>query len=175
MNATILGDFIKILLPAAIVLYAMYLTVKTFLDKELEKKVVELKARHMETVLPVRLQAYERMCLFLERISPNNLIVRLNDGNFSALEFQQVLLNEIRQEYNHNLSQQVYMSDQAWGLVKAAMEEIVLIINSSAAEVKADAGSIDLARMVFENILKQELDPTTKALKFVKDEIRHIF
>ena len=175
MNSTTLRDFVYIVMPAAIVLYAMYLTIKSFLDKQLEERVVALKAKNTETVLPIRLQAYERMCLFLERITPNNLMVRLNDSALSAREFQQILLSEIRQEYSHNLSQQVYMSDRAWDAVKGAMEEVVMLINTSAANIPAEGAGLDLARAVFDTIINQGLDPTGKALKIVKDEIRQSF
>ena len=174
MNAN-LRDFIQILLPAGAVLYAMYLMVKSFLDQEMEKRLVEVKGKNAEIVLPVRLQAYERMCLFLERIAPNNLLVRLNDSALSASEFKQILLSEIRQEYSHNLSQQVYMSDQAWAATKAAMEEVVMLINTAAANLQPNATSLDLARMVFDTIINQDVDPTSRALKVVKDEIRQVF
>ncbi|MES2731506.1 MAG: hypothetical protein V4714_07145 [Bacteroidota bacterium] len=175
MISSTLRDFVYILLPSAIVLYAMYLTVKAFLDKDLALRVVEIKGRNTEIVLPIRLQAYERMCLFLERIAPNNLLLRLNDNAFSARDFQQVLLSEIREEYSHNLSQQVYMSDLAWGAIKGAMEEVIMLINTSSANLPAEAGSLDLARAVFDNIMTLDLDPTGKALKVVKDEIRQVF
>lgn len=171
----IFAEFVKILLPAAIVLYAMYLTVQAFLNKELEKKLVDIKVRNTEVVLPVRLQAYERMCLFLERISPNNLILRLNNDMFSATELHQVILSEIREEYNHNVSQQVYMSDEAWNQVKSSMEEIISIINNAAGQVHTEGRSMDLAKAIFEIIIQQDLNPAGKALKFVKDEIRQSF
>ena len=171
----ILEDLVKILLPAAIVLYAMYLTVRAFLNKEFERKLVDIKLKNTEIVLPVRLQAYERMCLFLERISPNNLILRLNNSMLSANDLHQLLLAEIREEYHHNLSQQVYMSDRAWSQVKTAMEEIVTIINSAASTVSADGKSIDLAKAIFDRIIQQDLDPSSGALRFIKDEIRQIF
>ena len=105
-------DFIKILVPAALVLYAMYLTVKAFLNKELEKTRLEIKEKNIEVVLPVRLQAYERIVLFLERMSPNNLVTRLNQAEMTAKVFQQIMLREISDEYNNNVSQQVYMSEE---------------------------------------------------------------
>jgi hypothetical protein len=171
----ILEDLIKILLPAAIVLYAMYLTVRAFLNKEFERKLVDLKTKNTDIVLPVRLQAYERMCLFLERISPNNLILRLNNSMLSANELHQLLLAEIREEYNHNLSQQVYMSDNAWNQIKTAMEEIITLINSAASNVASDGKSMDLAKAIFERMIQQELDPSGGALRFIKDEIRQVF
>src|SRR4051812_47369317 len=171
----IFGDLIKILLPAAGVLYAMYLTVKAFLNKEFEKKLLDLKTKNTDIILPLRLQAYERMCLFLERISPHNLVLRLNDSNYNVIQFQQRLLSEIREEYNHNLSQQVYMSDQSWTYVKNAMEEVIAIVNKSSTELAKDAKSLELAKMIFENLIQKNEDPTLRALKYLKNEVRQVF
>ncbi len=171
----ILIEFAKLLLPAAAVLYAMYLTVKSFLDREMTQKMVEIKLKNTDTVLPIRLQAYERVCLFLERITPNNLIIRLNQGDFSAREFQHVLLAEIRQEYNHNISQQVYVSNEAWEYVVSAKEGIISTINQAAEAVEDDAKSIDLAKKIFEISMEKETDPTAHALAKIKEEIRHFF
>jgi hypothetical protein len=171
----ILADFIKILLPAGIVLYAMYLTIKSFLNKEFEKKLIDIKIKNTDIVLPVRLQAYERMCLFLERISPHNLLIRVNDPAYSVGELHQILLREIREEYTHNMSQQVYMSDKAWAMVKKTMEDIVSVINASSANLSREARSIELAKVIFENLAQRSEDPTANALKFLKNEIRQVF
>ncbi|MEO1050838.1 MAG: hypothetical protein AAFX87_09430 [Bacteroidota bacterium] len=171
----ILIEFGKLLIPAGLVLYAMYLTVKSFLNKELDKIKFEVHGKNVNTVLPIRLQAYERICLFLERISPNNLIVRLNDAKYSAPEFQQLLLREIREEYNHNVSQQVYMSSEVWELVQNAKEDLIVTINNAAAGLSAEATSIDLARQIFEGMMQKEVDPVALALLEVKNEIRQSF
>jgi len=171
----VLIEFIKILVPAALVLYAMYLTVRAFLQKEIEKTTLEVRGRNVEIVLPIRLQAYERVVLFLERISPNNLVSRLNQVKMPATEFQQMMLKEIRDEYNHNVSQQVYMSEESWELVKNAKEDLIISINSSAEKMKADSSSLDLAKQLFQEIIDKEVDPITLALHEIKDEIRHSF
>jgi len=168
-------DLLKITLPAIIVLYAVYLIVKSFLNREFDRKVLELKMKNTETILPIRLQAYERMCLFLERISPNNLVLRLNNSGYNVREFHEVLLNEIRQEYNHNLSQQVYMSDESWNLTKKAMEEVVVVINTAASELEGDGPSLDLSKRIFELMMHKETDPIVLSLTHMKDEIRQIF
>jgi hypothetical protein len=126
-------------------------------------------------VLPIRLQAYERICLFLERITPNNLIIRLNQSNFSAREFQQVLLSEIRQEYNHNITQQVYVSEEVWELVASAKEGVISTINQAAESIEDDAKSIDLAKKIFEITMEKKTDPTAYALAKVTEEITHFF
>ena len=168
-------EFGKMLIPAGIVLYAMFLVVKSFLNKELVKQQLEVKGKSIETVMPNRLHAYERICLFLERISPNSLVVRLSDGQYTAREFQQRLLNEIREEYNHNVSQQLYMSDQVWNLVKTAKEDLIMTINHAAGELGDGASGIDLAKKLFENMMDKKVDPIAHALSEVKDEIRQTF
>ncbi len=171
----VLPDLVKVLLPAALVLYGMYLTVNAFLKKDFERRLVDIKLKNTDITLPLRLQAYERMCLFLERITPNNLILRANNGDFSAPELHGLLLSEIREEFGHNLSQQVYMSDDAWYQVKGAMEEVIVLINNAAGQVGPDARGMDLARRVFETIIAEEVDPTGRALKFLKNEVRENF
>ena len=168
-------EFAKLLIPAAAVLYAMYLVVKSFLDKELQRQHLEIRGKSIETVLPNRLHAYERVCLFLERISPNNLILRLNTGDYTAIEFQHILVNEIREEFNHNVSQQLYMSDDAWSFVVHAKEDLISTINKTSESLGEKATSVDLAKAVFEQTMQKETDPIQEALKFAKSEIRQTF
>lgn len=171
---TLIGDLLKLLLPASLVLYAMYLVVKSFLNKDFEKKLVELKYKNSEIVLPIRLQAYERMTLFLERITPHNLIVRVNEGGITAGYLQQKLLHEIREEYNHNMSQQIYMSQETWTAIKQAMETIVTIINTAAQQVNPDARSIELAKLVLEHLIQTNNDPCANAMRLLKNEISKV-
>lgn len=168
-------EFGKIIIPAGLVLYAMYLLVKSFINAELDKKRLEVRAKSIETVMPNRLHAYERVCLFLERISPNQLIVRLNNGEYTAREFQQILLNEIREEYNHNVSQQLYMSEEAWELVKTSKEDLIVTINDAAMGLPKEATGVDLAKAIFDKTIEKEPDPIQHALISVKKEIWQTF
>ncbi len=170
-----IADLIKIIAPASLVLYAVFLVVKSFLNKEYEKKVLDIKMENTKIVLPIRLQAYERMCLFLERVSLNNLIIRVNDPSFNSLQLQQTMLQEIRNEYNHNLSQQVYMSDEAWNMVKKAMEDIVSLINTASEHVSNESRGIELAKKIFEIHLNRTTDSLGGALLYLKSEIRTVF
>jgi hypothetical protein len=168
-------DLIKVLIPASVVLYAVYLLVRSFIAKEIELKKLEVRGRSIETVLPARLQAYERITLLLERISPQNLLLRLSDANYSARDFQKMLLDEIRNEYNHNVSQQVYMSEEVWNLVKNAKEDLTMMINDAASQMPPEAKSLDLSRKIFEIALEKKVDPLGHALSEVKKEIQQTF
>jgi hypothetical protein len=173
MNALL--EFGKILIPASIVLYAVYLIVRSFIQREIELKKLDVRGRSIETILPARLQAYERMILFLERISPQNLLIRLNNPGFSARDFQKTLLDEVRNEYNHNVSQQVYMSEEVWSQIKNAKEDLIIMINESATGMPPEATSIDLAKKVFQMTMDKKVDLINHALSELKKEIQQIF
>lgn len=171
----ILTEFVKILLPAGIVLYAMFLTVRGMLDKEIERKKVDLKYKLQETVVPLRLQAYERLALLLERISPKNIILRMNNPAYTAPEFHMVLIHEIREEFNHNLSQQIYISDELWGLIKKAVEDTISTINQATSELQPEAKSVDLTKMIFEKTLGASANSITHALVQLKKEVAQFY
>ncbi|MCF0039543.1 DUF7935 family protein [Dyadobacter fanqingshengii] len=157
------------------IIYGIYATITTVAAKLSDKQRWEIRGKHTDITLPLRLQAYERMCLFLERITPNNLLLRLVPSAMSALELQQILLHEIREEYNHNVAQQLYISANAWEQVTNAMNETVAVINQASTEIPADAPPADLAKKIFSHVIEKEVQPASHALKVLKEEIRTLF
>ncbi len=170
-----IAELLKILIPAAAVLYGMYLTIQTFLQKQFEQKELDIKAKTVEITTPIRLQAYERMTLFLERITPANLLIRLGSPDIQAIDFQRVLLQEIREEFNHNLAQQVYISHETWEKTRTAMNDVVALINTSSSEISPDATSINLSKKIFEKVINGNQQPTAEALKMLKEEAQKMF
>lgn len=171
-----LFDLLKIILPAGVVLYGMYLVIVSFISKEREKLIVDLKTQNSQTILPVRLQAAERLCLLLERITPNNLVRRVNASGMSAAELHSTLLTEVRDEFSHNYSQQVYFSDETWEAIKRAIEEVTTIINLSRQSLSEEqARGMDLAKAIFALTLERKNDAISYALKQVKSEINIYF
>jgi len=168
-------DFLLVLLPAGTVLYGMYLIVASFLSKEREKMLVELKTQNTQTILPVRLQAGERLCLLLERISPNNLIRRANPSEGTAQELYSRLVGEVREEFSHNFSQQVYFSEETWEAVRAAVEDVITILNQSRQNIDGEKSGIEFAKAVFSLSLERKNDSISFALKKVKGEIQLYF
>ncbi len=168
-------EFGKILLPASVVLYAVYLIVRSFIIKEIEIKKLDVRSHSIEITLPVRLQAYERITLFLERISPQNLLIRLSDPGYQARDFQKILLDEIRNEYNHNVSQQVYMSEEVWSQVRNAREDLIMLINDAASKMTPESNAVDLSKKIFEMTLEKKVDPIGHALSELKKEIQQTF
>ena len=171
----LLIEFIKILLPAGLVLYAMFLTFRSMLEKEIERKKVDVRYKLQETVVPLRLQAYERLALLLERISPKNIILRMNNPAYSAQEFHVLLVREIREEFNHNMSQQIYISEELWTLVKKAIEDTISTFNQAAVSLVPEAKCMDLTKAIFEKVLGGGTDPITHALTQLKKEVAQFY
>ena len=134
-----------------------------------------IRQKNQETITPIRLQAYERIILLLERITPDNLVPRLASSDFTAKEFQHILIHEIRNEFNHNLSQQLYMSSASWTYVTSSVEQVISLINSAAMTLDEEAKASELSKIVIENGHQDGEQLTKQAILFIKDEIQSIF
>jgi hypothetical protein len=169
-------EILKIILPATAVFVAAYIIMRSFLDSEQKQRELEVKKSSHSMITPLKLQAYERIVLFLERINPNTIVVRVNKHGFTAHQLHMELIKTIKSEYEHNLSQQIYISHGAWELVKTTKEEITKLINISATKVPQDSPANDLAMMIL-NItsnLGKKL-PNDLALEFIKKEVNQVF
>jgi hypothetical protein len=160
-------------IPSVVVFITAYFFLKEFFRNEQSRRNMDMMAERMRISLPLRLQAYERLVLFLERVSPNSLVVRVHRPGMSVRELQRELTLSIRDEYAHNLTQQVYVSPQAWDLVVKAYEEMIAQINAIAAGVDAKADT----RVYVQKILEAELakSATQEALEYLKSEARKSF
>ena len=173
--ADTLLDILKYLLPGLLMLAIAYIILKKFFDNEERKRFFELRAANQKIALPIRLQAYERLVLLLERISVNNLLLRVKKSGMSAMDFQTALMGEIRAEFEHNLSQQVYVSPEAWEMTVSAKESIVKMINIAYSQLQSNANALDLSKAVFELAMKQEALPGYKAILYLKKEAEELF
>lgn len=168
-------DLLKYLLPCVVVFGAAYLTVKNFLDTETKRRLAEIRLANQNVVTPIRLQAYERISIFLERINPNILITRTHKSGMSARLLQSELTKAIRTEFEHNLSQQIYMSNHAWEMVKTAKEEITKLVNVAASKLPDTATGVELSQMILQIGQQIEKMPTQVALEYIKKEVGQVF
>lgn len=135
------------------------------------KQEVDEKQKHL---FPLTLQAYERIVLFMERIEPSNLVMRSKTNEMTAQQLHGTLLNNIREEYEHNVSQQIYVSDNAWNLTKQAKEETINIINLAANTIDTNGNSNDLTRAIFQKMMVLPKSPSQIALDYLKAEIKTV-
>jgi hypothetical protein len=157
-------EILKYCVPSAIVFGVTYFMMKSFFDREKELKSEEMKILARKDYVPNRIQAYERAVLYLERIDPNNLIMRVHRPGMSAKMLHSELLKAIREEYNHNMVQQVYITQRSWAQLKQAKEESAKIFNMAMQSMKEASSGMDLSSVIFEIVAKLDKLPTEVAL-----------
>ncbi len=168
-------EILKYVLPALIIFLIVYFLLKSFFDNENKKRELEIRIEQQKTITPLKLQSYERLTILMERMTPNNLIFRISQPGISASQLKIDLIQDINNEYNHNVSQQIYVSHQAWQIVRIVKEEMINIINTAYSGLGPNAVGIDLSRAIFETLIKMETVPTNKALDFLRKEFQLIF
>ncbi len=120
----------------------------------------------------MRLQAFERLSLFLERITPSSLLVRIQSKDLNVQEYRILLLKAIREEFEYNLSQQIYVSEEAWRMVVTAKSATVSIVNNHAAKLDPKASGYELSKRILEGAMEMSIFPTRSAINFLKKEIQ---
>lgn len=170
-----IAEILKYTLPALFVFLATYLVMSKMVKSEQLRLKAENVLNNQKFITPIRLQAYERMVLLMERISPQSLIMRTQRQNITNQELQSVLLKTIRSEFEHNMAHQLYISDKAWEMVRMAKEDCIKFINQTALQTKPEDNSLQLCKLILENTMDRDLDPTTKAINYLKEEIRTLF
>ena len=168
-------EILKITIPALAIMLTTFYLVKSFLNSSEKLRKTEYMIRSHEITVPLRLQAYERITLFLERISLDSLLMRSNQPGMTSRQLHTELLTNIRNEYEHNLSQQVYMSIQAWEMVKNARAQMIKIINTAAEKTNPALPAIELSKQILENMSEYPKSPTQNGLDFIKNEIQQLF
>ena len=172
---TELLDIIKYTLPPIVVLVFAVLIIQIFFKAYFNKKRLVVKEEVSGKTILIRLQAYERIVLFLERVSPQQLVLRLGTDGMDAGQYQRVLLQSVRDEFEHNIAQQIYISAEAWDLVKSAKESVVQLINKSKNELKEDAPALDLASKIVELKMLEGSKQIDHAVSFIKKEVMELF
>ncbi|MFO7922700.1 MAG: hypothetical protein R6U58_03335 [Bacteroidales bacterium] len=171
----VVAEILKYTLPALIVFLTAYLLIRKFLENDRKLKKMDLMYRNDQYILPIRMQAYERLVLFLERISPESLLMRVNRKGITSKQLHSDLLATIRAEFEHNLSQQIYVSRESWEIIKNARSNLINIINTAAKSIEPDSPSLKLSQTILEAIIDNERSPTSVAIDYIKKEIKELF
>jgi hypothetical protein len=171
----LLADILKITIPAVLVFLTSWVLIRNMIRDDQDKRRQELIIKNNNTITPIRLQAYERIVLFLERISLESLLIRVSSPDMNASQLRSALLNAIRSEFEHNLSQQIYMSQQSWEVVRNARSNMIKIINSEFEGLQPDSPAMALSKRLLEKIMELEKEPTRVAIEFVKSEVLKMF
>lgn len=167
----ILKEILFVTIPALLVLLTAYLLIRKTIENDREKRRHEIILQNSSTITPVRLQAYERLTLFLERISIESLIMRTHQHGMDAKKLQSSMLGTIRSEYDHNLAQQIYITPQTWEVIKSARSNTIKLINTISEKIPPTASAPELSKNLLEAVMEMDQEPARVALDFLKAEI----
>lgn len=123
--------------------------------------------------LPTRLQAYERMVLFLERITPSKLLIRIIPTSSDKESYESLLIATIEQEFEHNLSQQIYLSDESWNIITAAKNATIQLIRKASLLEKTNTAN-KLREVILTEMMEKH-PPSNAALAYLKEEVKTLW
>ncbi len=161
------------LIPATLITILAIFFFKVHTQNEERRRRFLLHRENQKQAFPLRLQAYERMALFLERISPGKLLTRMAPVGENKESYESLLIHTIDQEFEHNLSQQIYVSDECWNTIKAAKNATIAMIRKTTLNKEVD--SSDKMREVILTELVEKGAPSDVALSKIKEEIGDLF
>ena len=168
-------EILKYILPAVVVFIGVYFVMQNFLESEQKKIELKYRSDNMKLITPSRLQAYERMVLYLERINLSNMVMRTYSRGMTAKDLQSKMLQNIRNEYDHNMAQQLYIPSRTWKLVKSAREETVKVVNSCVEQLNDDSTGLELSQFILELVGQVDSSPTEVAIEALKKELNRAF
>ncbi|AOW16417.1 hypothetical protein LPB03_02560 [Polaribacter vadi] len=163
-------ESIAYILPAAVTGFVAYYMFNGFIKSQNSERKLEILAAKRKDSLPIKLQAYERLLLFCERINPVKMLLRIQPLSTDTNEYLQLLIANIEQEFEHNLVQQIYISDDSWTAIYAAKSAVInklkqVAENSSSANELRESVLIDYSKT---------LPPTETAIAFIKNEVKKL-
>ena len=141
-------EVLKYCVPALIVLLATWIVMHKLFSNEEQKREWELKRLAQKEISPIRLRAYERLALMLERTQPEHLLIDLDVSGMTIQQLQKRLLQTIRLEFDHNMSQQIYVSEQVWEKIMAARGQMLTFVTAMAVQLPKDSTTLDYARIM---------------------------
>lgn len=165
-------EILKYTVPALVVLLATWLVMYKFYKNEDDKRMWELKKLSQKEISALRMRAYERLVLLLERTTPEHLLTDLNLNELTILQVQQRLMQTIRLEYDHNLSQQIYVTDETWSMVVMAKEQMIAFVNSIAQQMPPESTALEYAKVLITAYTSNGETANEQALRNLKNEAR---
>jgi len=173
MEPTKIIELLSYTLPAIVTGAVAYSFLKLNNKNEEGRRRYLLNREAQKQALPLRLQAYERMTLFLERISLSKIIIRVNPISKNATDYSNFVIAQIEQEFEHNLAQQIYMSDECWTIILTAKNATIQMLRKACLNEKVTTAD-ELRQLILNNLLDTQ-SPSNAALAYIKNEVGNLW
>ncbi|MDB5006628.1 MAG: hypothetical protein JWQ84_2947 [Mucilaginibacter sp.] len=168
-------DILKYTIAGLGIVWIAFYLIKPYLDRDEKIQLLEFKKAVSNQTLPLRLQAYERLVLFIERVNPANMLIRLNGPAYNAHELYSLIVEDIRNEYQHNITQQIYVSARAWSVVKRVKEDTLGIVNNAIRTLPETASGLDLSKTILSNLSSLEDNPYDIGASLLRKDLEELF
>ena len=173
MDSTKFIELLSYTLPAVITGFVAYYFFNLHTKNEEGRRRYLLNKDTQKDALPLRLQAFERMTLFLERINPGKLLIRISPNSEDKNDYVNLLISNIEQEFEHNLTQQIYMSDECWTVIVTSKNATIQMIRRT--KMSDSIETANNLREVIMNDLMDKQSPSSVALSYIKKEVKYLF
>jgi hypothetical protein len=170
MNTDKLIELAFYTLPAIVTGVVALYAFKTFSKNDEHRRRMALMRENQKQALPLKLQAYERLALLLERVSPSKLLIRVAPLNDNKVDYQNLLIHHIEQEFDHNITQQIYVSDECWTMILTAKNTIIQNIRKTT--LNTEVANADKLRETILSTLFESESVTDIALSYLKSEVK---
>jgi hypothetical protein len=168
-------DLLVLLLGIFGALMAFYQFIKSDIQRFFDLKTKELSKESRASLLPLRLQAHERLIIFVERINPANLLVRLHQQGIGVKELQNLIVNDVKSEFQHNIAQQLYVNATSWNVIRKLKDDTVAMINNAVQGLPETATGVDLSKKVLQHMASISENPYDLTIDHLKKDIEKLF
>ncbi|MFD2697209.1 hypothetical protein ACFSQ0_04325 [Mesonia sediminis] len=161
------------LLPAILVALISYYFFDGYFKAENKKQLFELRRQNSKQTLPIRLQALERLTILLERIDPGSLLIRIKPTSEDKNEYENLLIHHIEQEFEHNISQQIYVSEGCWNAIRATKNATIALIRKTNMSESVDSPT-KLREIILSEMMEKS-SPSQTGLAYIKQEVKGLW
>jgi len=168
-------DILKYTIAGVGIVWIAFYLIKPYLERDEKIQMLEFRKTLSNQTLPLRLQAYERLVLFIERVNPANMLIRLNATAYGAPELYSLVVEEIRSEYQHNITQQIYVSGRAWAAVKHIKDDTLGIVGNAFKSLPDTASGLDLSKAILGYLTQLEDNPYEIGANMMRKDLEELF
>jgi len=167
-------EILKYTIPGLLVFLTAYFILKKLIDNQYHMQTLKLKTKYSKDAIPLKLQAYERLILFCDRIDIPNLIMRLKTREMSNQDLKNVMMISVQKEYEHNIAQQLYTSNKLWDIISLAKNDVISFIEMKSNGFHPEESSIELAKHLLNEHNSLERSPINIAIQAIKEESKYL-
>ncbi len=168
-------DLLILLLGIFGALMAFYQFIKSDVQRFFDIRTNELNKESRASLLPLRLQAHERLIIFVERINPANLLIRLHQKGIGIKELQNLIVNDVKSEFQHNIAQQLYVNSSSWNVIRKLKDDTIGMINNAVQGLPGTATGVDLSKKVLQHMTTIAENPYDLTIDHLKKDIQGLF